>query len=185
MEITPRGDRTGALAAFGIQAGPFAGQEVPVRSPVLRIGRGAENDVVLDDDSVSARHALLEFDQGAWRLTDLGSTNGTYAEGVRLAPEVPTPLHYGTSVRFGAIRLHFRAVEAADPAAARAEYVAPQAPPSVRERKGFRFPVWLLVVILLLVALAALLFTTFNPLDRPASAPAAERPAAAAPAPGP
>ncbi|HEV2733498.1 MAG TPA: FHA domain-containing protein, partial [Longimicrobiaceae bacterium] len=125
MEITPLGDRSGALAAFGIQTGPQAGKEVPVRLPVVRIGRAAGNDVVIPDDSVSASHALLEFERDAWRITDLESTNGTYVEGIRLAPQVPTPLGYGASVRFGGIPLHFRAVETADPAAARAQYVAP------------------------------------------------------------
>lgn len=175
MEITPRGDRTGALATFGIRAGPLAGQEVPIRTPVVRIGRGAGSDVVITDDSVSAQHALLEFDEGAWRLTDQDSTNGTYVEGVRLAPQVPTPLPYGASVRFGGVSLHFRPVEEADPAQARAEYVPPAPPPSVRERKGFRFPVWALVLILLLLALGVFLFTTFNPVsvDGPRSSGAA------------
>lgn len=185
MEITPRGDRTGALAAFGVRTGPLAGEEVPILSPVVRIGRGGENDVVITDDSVSTRHARLEFDEGAWRITDLGSTNGTSVEGVRLAPEVPTPLHYGATVRFGGVELHFRPVEAADPAAARAGYAEPEAAPGIRERKGARFPVWLLVALLLLVALAAFLFFTFSPPGDPPAAPTTEQPAIEQPAPAP
>lgn len=183
MEITPLGDRSGALAAFGIQSGPQAGKEVPVRLPVVRIGRAAGNDVVIPDDSVSATHARLEFDQGAWRLTDLESTNGTYVEGVRLAPQVPTPLVYGASVRFGGIPLHFRAVEAADPAAARADYVEPERAAGIRETGsgGRRIPVWLVLLLLLLLAVAVVLFTTFNPGEEPPSAPApTEQPAPAA-----
>ena len=186
MEITPRGDRTGALAAFGIRGGPFIGEEIPVRAPVARIGRAAENDIVIDDDSISARHALLEFEEGVWRITDLESTNGTYVEGIRLAPEVRTPLHYGVSVRLGGLPLHFRPVETADPAAARAEYVPPAREPTVRERKGFRFPVWALVLILLLIALAVLLFTTYNPVQAaPLVQPAAWDALPAAPPPAP
>ncbi|HEX7238648.1 MAG TPA: FHA domain-containing protein [Longimicrobiaceae bacterium] len=170
MEITPRGDRAGALAAFGIRNGPHAGEEIPVRLPVVRIGKGAANDVVIPDDSVSATHARLEFEDNAWRITDLESTNGTYVEGVRLAPQVPTPLAYGASVRFGGVPLHFRAVEEADPAAARAEYVAPEPAPTLRERPaGRRFPVWMVLLLLVLLALAVLLFTTFYPLDARAS----------------
>ena len=197
MEITPLGDRSGALAAFGIQSGPQAGKEVPIRLPVVRIGRAAGNDVVIPDDSVSAAHARLEFDQGAWRITDLESTNGTYVEGVRLAPQVPTPLGYGASVRFGGIPLHFRAVETADPAAARARYVEPERAPTIREAGtgGRRIPVWLVLLLLVLLAVAVVLFTTFNPSadDAPAPAPteqpapesrapAAQTPPAAAPA---
>ncbi|MEW5928527.1 MAG: FHA domain-containing protein, partial [Gemmatimonadota bacterium] len=181
MEITPLGDRSGALAAFGIQSGAQAGKEVPIRLPVVRIGRAAGNDVVIPDDSVSATHARLEFDQGAWRITDLESTNGTYVEGVRLAPQVPTPLGYGASVRFGGIPLHFRAVETADPAAARAQYVEPERAPTIREAGsgGRRIPVWLVLLLLVLLAVAVVLFTTFNPAgDPPAPAPT-EQPAPA------
>lgn len=192
MEITPLGDRSGALAAFGIQSGPQAGKEVPVRLPVVRIGRAAGNDLVIPDDSVSVTHARLEFEHGAWRLTDLESTNGTYVEGVRLAPQVPTPLGYGSTVRFGGIPLHFRAVEAADPAAARAQYVEPERAPGIREAGsgGRRIPVWLVLLLLMLLAVAVVLFTTFNPgQDPPArpapteQAPAPQTPPAAGPAP--
>ncbi|HEX2191343.1 MAG TPA: FHA domain-containing protein [Longimicrobiaceae bacterium] len=185
MEITPLGDRSGALAAFGIQNGPLAGQEVPIRLPVVRIGRAAGNDVVIPDDSVSATHARLEFGDGAWRITDLESTNGTYVEGVRLAPQVPTPLSYGASVRFGGVPLHFRAVETADPAAARAGYVEPERAATVREgaAAGRRIPVWVVLLILVLLALAVVFFTTFNPTPTPAGeAPAAGVPALLLPA---
>jgi predicted component of type VI protein secretion system len=189
MEITPLGDRSGALAAFGIQSGPQAGKEVPVRLPVVRIGRAAGNDVVIPDDSVSASHALLEFERDAWRITDLESTNGTYVEGIRLAPQVPTPLGYGSSVRFGGIPLHFRAVETADPAAARAQYVAPERAPGIREAGsgGRRIPVWLVLLLLIMLAVAVVLFTTFNPSQDPPTrpTPTEQAPPAAQTAPAP
>lgn len=127
--------------------------------PVMRIGRGAQSDLVLPDDSVSTTHARLDFEDGAWRLTDLGSTNGTFVESVRLAPEVPTPLVYGSSVRFGGVRLQFRPVEEADPETARAEYTEPPPPKRIAdERTGLRIPVWFVVALLVLLVLAALLF---------------------------
>ena len=46
-------------------------------SPV-RVGRGAENHIVLDGDSVSRRHAHLEQRGNVWWAVDDGSTNGTY-----------------------------------------------------------------------------------------------------------
>ena len=113
MTISPTGDPTGALAALGIQAGPQVGEEVPVRGRNVRIGRGPSNDITIDDDSVSGSHARLDWDAAAkaWRITDLGSTNGTFVETVRLAPEVPTPLPFGATVRFGTVRMHFRPAE--------------------------------------------------------------------------
>jgi hypothetical protein len=172
MSITPTGDRSGALAALGIQVGPQAGEEVPIRLPVVSIGRGRQNDIVLVDDSVSTTHARLEFGAGAWRITDLNSVNGTYVEGIRLAPEVPTPLPYGSSVRFGGAKLHFRAVEAADPEAARASYTPPPRQSTLRERRsGMRIPVWLVVLLLVLVVISALL--VYSWLVEPAGMPTA------------
>jgi diguanylate cyclase (GGDEF)-like protein len=49
----------------------------PTAGP-LTIGRGGDNNIVLESDSVSRRHARFEQREGAWWVTDLGSTNGTY-----------------------------------------------------------------------------------------------------------
>lgn len=180
MAITPQGESRDALATFGVLAGPRVGEEVPVLQPTLQIGSGAENDVVLEDDSVSKRHASLVYDAGAWRLTDLDSANGTYVESVRLAPRVPTPLPYGAAVRFGGARLQFREVAQADPEGARDAYVEPEAATRLRdERRGFRFPLWALLLVLLIVALIAALFLFPAPQPTPVEAPAT----AAAPAP--
>ena len=172
MAITPREDHSGALAAFGVQVGPRTGEEIPIRAPVVRIGRSEQNEVVLPDDSVSHTHAKLEFENGAWRLTDLNSINGTSVEGTRLAPEVPTPLRYGSTVRFGGIPLLFSAVESADPEAARASYASPPPPKRLaEERAGVRLPVWLLLLILLLIVLAAVVFGLILPEATPTTEP--------------
>lgn len=49
----------------------------------LRIGRSSENEIVLDDDRVSRRHARLEVHDGGFTLFDLGGENGTYVDGER------------------------------------------------------------------------------------------------------
>lgn len=172
MASTPGGDPARPLATLAVQEGPRVGTEFPVQQPVVSIGRGGQSDLVIDDDSISTVHARLEYEHGGWRLTDLGSTNGTVVEGVRLAPHVPTPLPYGSSLRFGGVRLHFRPAEGANPEQARAEY-APPPPPRERvaERSGFRVPVWLALVLLLLVGLAIFLFGWIWP--EPGAEPAA------------
>jgi putative nucleotidyltransferase with HDIG domain len=53
---------------------------------VLRAGRLASLEIVLDDSSVSRRHAELRTAEGGWIVRDLESTNGTYVNGVRLGP---------------------------------------------------------------------------------------------------
>jgi predicted component of type VI protein secretion system len=57
------------------------------------VGRRDDNTLVIDDGFVSGAHAEVMFDQGAWWLVDLGSTNGTFVGGrpvharVHLAPD--------------------------------------------------------------------------------------------------
>ncbi|MBV7363108.1 FHA domain-containing protein [Actinomycetaceae bacterium TAE3-ERU4] len=48
------------------------------------IGRGQEADIVIDDSSVSRKHAEIRITPGAVLLTDLSSTNGTFVEGHRI-----------------------------------------------------------------------------------------------------
>lgn len=52
----------------------------------MTIGRDMSAGIVLADPSVSSRHAAIERVQGGWRLTDLGSTNGTSVGGRPLGP---------------------------------------------------------------------------------------------------
>ena len=61
---------------------------------------GRDNaDIVLDDEEVSRRHALLRPVPGGVEVKDLGSTNGTYLEGRQLAaPGTAAP---GETIRFG------------------------------------------------------------------------------------
>lgn len=58
---------------------------VPLRAPVLRIGRMPENDVVLDNLGVSRFHARLRVEEDGVLLEDAGSENGCLVNGERLA----------------------------------------------------------------------------------------------------
>jgi two-component system, cell cycle response regulator len=53
----------------------------------MRVGRGAENHIVLDGDSVSRRHAHLEQRAAVWFAVDDNSTNGTYVNDEQIARE--------------------------------------------------------------------------------------------------
>lgn len=63
------------------------------------IGRDSECDLLIEDLSVSRRHARLERIAGGWMLADLGSTNGTRLNGWRVRR--PVPLQAGDRVAFG------------------------------------------------------------------------------------
>ena len=58
----------------------------PARGAVVRVGRAADNDVVLSaEPTVSRHHAELVCEHAGWLVRDLGSHNGTHVNGVRLA----------------------------------------------------------------------------------------------------
>ena len=58
--------------------GADLGKRYELTEETLSIGRDPENLVVVDTDSVSRRHALIENENGERYIVDLGSTNGTY-----------------------------------------------------------------------------------------------------------
>jgi FHA domain len=68
-------------------------------SPEYIVGRAEENDLCLYPRFVSVRHALLRWTDCGWELRDLGSTNGTYLDGVRLSGIVQ--LRKGARISFG------------------------------------------------------------------------------------
>jgi len=52
------------------------------------IGRASSNTIILADAFVSGNHAKLAYRNGKWWLTDLGSRNGTWLNGEKIATEV-------------------------------------------------------------------------------------------------
>jgi len=69
---------------------------------ILRAGRLASLEIVLDDSSVSRRHAEVRHGDDGWHVRDLESTNGTYVNGVRIGPG-EQPLKARDIVQFGKV----------------------------------------------------------------------------------
>jgi pSer/pThr/pTyr-binding forkhead associated (FHA) protein len=88
--------------------GPRVGERLPLRA-VSSVGRDAANDVVINDEAASARHALIELADGSWWIQDEGSTNGTVLNGSRLTRR--ERLHDGDVVEIGRIGLRFEAFQ--------------------------------------------------------------------------
>jgi two-component system cell cycle response regulator len=70
------------------------------------LGRSAENTFQFHDSTVSRRHAVLSIDAAgtAW-LTDLGSTNGTFVNGWRIALQTPVQVGDGSRIQLGSSTL--------------------------------------------------------------------------------
>ncbi len=77
------------------------------------IGRGPGCDVRLPDPSVSHRHASLRVSGSDYTLVDEGSSNGTFAGGVRLAPRTPRTVKPGDLIRLGRVWLEIKAGQTA------------------------------------------------------------------------
>ncbi len=72
-------------------------------SAMTRIGRASTNDLVLSEARVSQFHASLAWtSQGVWELRDLGSSNGSFVDGVRLGAGDRKTLSANAGLSFGA-----------------------------------------------------------------------------------
>ncbi len=78
---------------------------IPLESTQLTIGRGLNNDVILEDTRVSRHHAQLRYRARRFWLSDLGSTNGTYINGEQVAEQA---LRDGDTISLGGLELTFK-----------------------------------------------------------------------------
>ena len=88
-----------ALVLVG-RGGPYDNTRFPVERALSMVGRDDDNEVVLNDPSISRRHAQLRICTDGRRLTvlDLRSSNGTFVDGERIKR---ADMSIGSIVRFG------------------------------------------------------------------------------------
>ncbi len=77
-------------------SGPYFGKVIPIHGRI-EIGRGPDCGLVLDEPEMSRRHAMIEVTPGEIYLRDLGSSNGTFVNGVQVRDAV---LHPGDQLAF-------------------------------------------------------------------------------------
>jgi hypothetical protein len=95
-------ERMGMLV---VKRGPNAGSKFVLDSPVTRAGRHPDSDIFLDDVTVSRRHAEIVQTGEGYRLSDVGSLNGTYLNRERI--ESDAPLNNGDELQIGKFKLVF------------------------------------------------------------------------------
>jgi two-component system cell cycle response regulator len=86
-----------------VLSGGIPGSMLRLSAGGSRLGRSADNTIQLPDSSISRYHAFLGADEeGQVRLTDLGSTNGTFLNGRRLPEDTPVHVQDGDRIQRGA-----------------------------------------------------------------------------------
>ena len=88
------------LVILEATAGPATGRKIQVpEGSILRVGRTARSDYALGEDSyLSGQHFSIEYDGTQCQIRDLGSSNGTFVNGDRIADRI---LQEGDSVGAG------------------------------------------------------------------------------------
>jgi pSer/pThr/pTyr-binding forkhead associated (FHA) protein len=89
-----------------VTAGSLSGTRLRLGPGPILIGRAEDSTLVLDDDYASTRHARLTQQGQEYFLEDLGSTNGTYLDRVRVT--TPTPVPIGVPIRIGRTVIELR-----------------------------------------------------------------------------
>ncbi len=95
-----------------ILTGLDAGRTFAIGAGRWSIGRDPDNQIAIDDETLSRHHCGLELDgQGTGTIIDFKSANGTYVDGVEISAEEPSELVPGLVVQIGAVALAVRAPE--------------------------------------------------------------------------
>jgi hypothetical protein len=92
-------------AELKVVSGPLVGRSIQLDREVTTIGSAPENTVPLTDTGVSRKHAGIRKADGAYELADLGSTNGVYVNGEKVARR---KLEVGDVIRVGTTEMVFR-----------------------------------------------------------------------------
>jgi len=87
----------------------FFGEAKPLNKTPMRIGRGKDNDIALDDSAISFQHAQIEFEEstGIFYLRDLGSTNRTRLDGEELESGKRYMLRSGNFIEISKFKFQF------------------------------------------------------------------------------
>jgi len=85
-----------------VRKGPEIGERFYIDRPRLTVGRDPGSDIFLNDVTVSRSHAVLDSGGGEVRITDAGSLNGTYVNGVLVDA---APLRSGDLVQVGTFQM--------------------------------------------------------------------------------
>jgi pSer/pThr/pTyr-binding forkhead associated (FHA) protein len=87
-----------------VKSGPLAGEIFYLTEDVITIGSIDSNDIIIEDEGISRRHAGIKIEEMRYELADFGSTNGTWVNGRKINKQF---LKDGDEIRIGDTELEF------------------------------------------------------------------------------
>lgn len=84
-------------------SGDWTGRIIKLEKEAMTVGRSG-TDIVLDEPSISSKHAQIVRDGNRWKVVDLMSANGVYVNGKKTQVSFLSP---GDAVRFGRLEMRF------------------------------------------------------------------------------
>jgi pSer/pThr/pTyr-binding forkhead associated (FHA) protein len=104
IPVPPDDELVAGGAMLVVKRGPNAGTRFLITKDMTTAGRHPESDIFLDDITVSRRHAEIQRQDSGFRITDMGSLNGTYVNRLRVEG---ADLSSGDEIQIGKFRLIF------------------------------------------------------------------------------
>ena len=102
--VIPVGELAKGVGVLIVRSGAEAGERFALDTDVTRLGRHPESEILLDDITVSRRHAEVHRTADGYMVADSGSLNGTYVNQERVER---TQLRHGDELQVGKFRLVF------------------------------------------------------------------------------
>jgi pSer/pThr/pTyr-binding forkhead associated (FHA) protein len=157
-------------ATLVVRQGAQAGMSFSITGNQVLLGREEGLDIILQDPESSRRHSRISWQGGQYVIEDLGSTNGTFVNGVQIT--TPQMLNPGDSIGIGQTALVFQLQGGQDPFQSpppqqAQTYAAPSPSPTSSEPQESKTTQYLLygcgclllmgICILLMIAAAVLM----------------------------
>lgn len=137
-------------------AGSHLGEAFALNPDSTTIGRSDANDVVLNDSTVSSKHAKIVQENGTWKIIDLMAANLTFVDGKRTQNAF---LESGSSIKLGNVELRLALDQQEQTAFIRQSSEVPPAAAGAgsfgAQPGGGGVPIWLIVLISFLIVAAA------------------------------
>ena len=110
--VQPRGPEINSVAWLYCRKGLRKGQLYQLRKARNEFGGAPNLDVTIEDGFASSHHGAVLLEEGAWKLFDFASTNGTRINDMKIGTDAPNPsvLNDGDVVTIGDTELVFKKI---------------------------------------------------------------------------